>query len=236
MMVACPPGFDFLLHKPRISSIFASKPSGTCLSGDDIDMFNKKKNVYSESELIEGLQKSGAEHERWVQRLFQQYGGYVYKGKRKFNISLEAAKDAYADSIIAVSRQIQLGKFQGKSSLATYVYRVFSNYSIKQYHKEQRQPHWVDEMPMLADSAKNRLEELLVREDIQQLYQWIDQLGPSCRDILILREFEGLSPQKIADRIGFQNAKSVSSKRIQCLNRLRKLAHSFQRKMNQYYE
>ncbi|MEM7368739.1 MAG: sigma-70 family RNA polymerase sigma factor [Bacteroidota bacterium] len=194
-------------------------------------MSNRGEKKYSDQELLTGLKAGGIQHEKWVKRLLHQYGGYVFKGIKKFNISKEAAKDAYIDAVTAVSRQIREGKFREDSKLSTYMYRIFSNYCIKQHHKDQRvQPEWSHEIPNLPDSAQNRLQELIVSEKIAQLYHWLDQLGGNCKQILILRDFQQLSPEEIARKIGFKTAQSVSSKRYRCLENLRQLIHSAQDK------
>lgn len=189
-------------------------------------MFNRGEKQYSDQELLAGLKEKGIGHERWVKRLLHQYGGYVYKGVKKFNISKEAAKDAYIDAVTAVSRQIREGKFREDSKLSTYMFRIFSNYCIKQHHKDQRKQHWSPEIPNLPDAAQNRLEELIVSEKINRLYHWLDQLGSTCKQILILRDFQHVSPEEIAQTIGFKTAQSVSSKRYKCLEQLRKLIHA----------
>lgn len=194
-------------------------------------MFKKGKQNYSDQELLAGLQEEGVQHERWVRRLLQQHGGLVAMGMKKFNISKDAAKDAYTDAIMAVSRQVRGGKFREESKLSTYLFRIFSNYCIKQFHKEERQTSWVEEIPNLPDLARNRLQEIIQSEDTAQLYQWMDQLGGNCKEILVLRDFHNYALEQIAIQIGFKTAKSVSSKRHRCLQRLKQLIHGLEEEL-----
>ncbi|MEM7370473.1 MAG: sigma-70 family RNA polymerase sigma factor [Bacteroidota bacterium] len=184
----------------------------------------KETHVYEDQELIQGLMQEGAQREIWVARLFDQHKGMALQGKRKHNISLEDARDAYSDAVISVSRQIQQGKFRGDSKLSTWFYQVFRNYCIKRFHKAKRQQiDWADEMPNLPETAQNMLETLIEKDQFDTLYEWMGQLGENCRQILVLREFHQYTPKEIAEKIGFKNAQSVSSKRFKCLEKLREL-------------
>lgn len=179
----------------------------------------------TDAEIIEGIRSGGIRRQKLATQIYQQYMGYVYKGQKRYKLSLEDARDAYADAVTGVCRHIREGRFRGESKLSTYLFKSFSNRCVDKIRRltSNSNVEWDELVPTMPDKAKTMIQELVIREDTERLLSLMDELGDNCKKILIDSEYYGFNMEEIAERIGFKNAASVSSMKYRCLNKLKKL-------------
>jgi len=183
-----------------------------------------KGDTYSDANLIKGIQAGGTQREKCIKYLYERYRAYLYKLKSKYQLSPEEAQDAYADAVVTVSEQIQLGNFQGKSKISTYLYSIFSNKCVDKIRKKTT-PHIeeVYEYPEVKDSERNMLEILGQQEDLKSLNRHMEQLGGKCKAILLDWAYYGYSMEEIAERNELKNSYSAATQKYKCLKKLMEL-------------
>ena len=118
----------------------------------------------------------------------------------------EAARDAAQEAFVRVYKA--LGRFEGRSSFYTYLYRITTNVCLTFAQREQRRPdrvsiermQEVNEMTLDrflgTDEPQNDIERIGLREEIQKV---LDYLSPEHRAVVILKDIEGFSQEEIAD-------------------------------------
>lgn len=186
--------------------------------------FNNKGNSYSDQEIVEGIRAGGSKRQRLTNYLFDHHAGLVYQGIKRYKLKEEDSFDVYSDAIIAVSLQIQSGRFKGNSKISTYLFSIFSNRCKNKIRDLKTNKFtFVDDIPDMPDRARNMLRMLIEKESNQQLLAYLDKLGEKCKQILMLRLFEGYNFEEIAKMIGFKTAQSVSSMKYRCMENLKKL-------------
>ena len=182
-------------------------------------MFGRKTST--DQEIIEGIRKGGATKERYEYELYRMYADFVKKRPRKYGITDEEARDAYTDAFLIVVDHIQNGRFRGDSSIKTYLSRIFRNKCVDQARKNSTvKIDWVDEFPDLADSSRDFLRKLVGEETLGEVKKYMQAIGEKCRELLLLSG-SGFSPGEIAEKMGFKTAKSASSQRYKCLEKLK---------------
>jgi RNA polymerase sigma-70 factor, ECF subfamily len=158
-----------------------------------------------EEELVEGL-KAGAEeaYETLIERFQQPVYGLVY---RLLNDPSETG-DVVQEVFLKVFRNI--GPFRGQSSLKTWVYRIAVNEAYNHrrwFARHRRQDVGLEEeqesgrtyQETLSDPAQSPYDELLGREHLAMVESALNDLNPTFRSSVVLRDIEDLSYGEIAD-------------------------------------
>jgi RNA polymerase sigma-70 factor (ECF subfamily) len=178
----------------------------------------------NDEDIINHIQGSAASREQAITLLFQRHSALIGKIKKRYNLSEETALDAYTDSILRLSRLIEQAKFRGESSLFSLLYQITSNRCVDILRKESsKEVEWVDEMPVIPDTARTSLMRMIQHEDVEALGKLFDEAGERCRQVLMDSLYFGYKIDEIAKRNGLKNAQSASSIKSRCLSRLRKL-------------
>lgn len=182
-----------------------------------------RRSTATDEEIIAAIQAGGLQRQRFEELLFLRHLDFVRKRPRKYALSNEEARDAYTDAFLVVAAHIRSGKFRGESSLKTYLSRIFRNKCVDRFRKNSTvKVDWVDEFPQLADESRDFLRQLMGEEEVGILRQWMQQLGARCQELLEYSGW-GYSPTEIADKMGFSSARSASSQRYKCLEKLKEL-------------
>jgi RNA polymerase sigma-70 factor, ECF subfamily len=96
-----------------------------------------------------------------------------------------------------------MGRFQGRSKLSTWIYRVAVNVALQHIRRKKRR-RWLmlgstgdeaERRPSGLDSER-RLEG---RELLERVYKAAERLSEKKRTVWILHELQGLSPQEVAE-------------------------------------
>ncbi len=118
----------------------------------------------------------------------------VYRLCGDANLAEDAAQEAF------IRAWQHLPKYKPRSPFRNWVYRIATNVALDALRRE-RETEDVDEMPLAApgDEPEAALEKAERGERVQQA---VLALPPASRTVLVLREYEGLSYQEIAETLG----------------------------------
>jgi RNA polymerase sigma-70 factor (ECF subfamily) len=108
-----------------------------------------------------------------------------------------------------------LPSFEGTSSFYTWVYRIAVNLCIDHYRKKKVKSYEYDDgyrhrpalqeevFPVVSSASRETPTGRLLREELAaKIHEAMGKLSPKHRQVLVLRELEGLSYQEIADVVG----------------------------------
>ena len=108
-----------------------------------------------------------------------------------------------------------LPSFEGTSSFYTWIYRITVNLCIDHYRKKKVRLYEYDDkfrhgpalqeevFPVVSSASRETPTGRLLREELaSKIREAMDKLSPKHRQVLVLRELEGLSYQEIADIVG----------------------------------
>lgn len=147
--------------------------------------------------------------------------------RRAFAIALQLVRDEndarelVQDAFLRVYRS--LGSFQGGSSFFTWLYRIITNLSIDLIRKPGRQLADIDESRFETDEAQEADFPFLSRVDgadpadvvrrreiASRLQAALEALPPYHRDVILMREIEGLSYEEMAQAMGVSKGTIMS--------------------------
>ncbi|MGE5550383.1 MAG: RNA polymerase sigma factor [Bacteroidota bacterium] len=136
--------------------------------------------------------------------LLGRYEGLIYNLVRRYFENPVEAEDAAQEAMVKIYRRI--GDFRGRASFKTWVYRVVTNVCLDTLRRRPEKCLSLEEIgpgepPALraAGGPEDALEQAELREILAQL---LLQMDADQRNILILREIEGLSYDDIASVMG----------------------------------
>jgi RNA polymerase sigma-70 factor (ECF subfamily) len=154
---------------------------------------------HPDSDILQGLKADLKQRAVYEKILYNQYAYFINEGCRKQKINYEDSFSAYSDAVLSAIHNIVNNHFDGRSSIKTYLYQIFSNKCIdllrksttnkQQVHKTMPVP---DIMSQLPDGAKTSIERLMHNELKMKIKTQLNGIGQKCKDLLLMFE-DGLS-------------------------------------------
>jgi RNA polymerase sigma-70 factor (ECF subfamily) len=156
-----------------------------------------------DAELIESLR---AGDERAIGVLLSRHAPAVYRFGLKMCRDPEDAKDVMQDTLLAAARGIR--EFRGASSLSTWLYTVARSFCIKKRRGAKGAPSAavsLEHEPLARAAPSPEIlpdDAVADRELGAALEGAIASLEPMYREVLVLRDVEGLSAAEVAEVLG----------------------------------
>lgn len=162
----------------------------------------------SDAELLEAARAGNGAA---LETLLERHQAQIYRFGMKMCRNTEDAEDILQDTLLQMARGVR--DFRGDSSIATWLYTIARSYCIKKRRKSKFAPtheHSLEsdaagEARQLADPAAAPDEKAASKQLEAALEQAIASLDPSYREILVLRDMEGLTAPEVAKVVGISN-------------------------------
>lgn len=140
--------------------------------------------------------------------LLRQYQPRLYRFGMRMCRDEEDAKDVLQDTLFAAARS--LAGFRGSASLSTWLYSIARSFCIKKRRRSKFAPQ--EEVSLGAspsalavpDPGPHPDETLASREVERAVEQAIRALQPAWREVLLLRDVEGLTAAETAEVLGLR--------------------------------
>jgi RNA polymerase sigma-70 factor (ECF subfamily) len=191
--------------------------------------FDTSRIVSSDEELIQNLQENNLLKRKAEDALFNRYTYFIKEGTKKYALQEDESFDAYSDTILHAIDNIRKGHFENRSALKTYLYRIFINKCVDLLRKKTTNKNSVhqassipDMLMLIADPAKTAVQQLIERMDMDALKNRLQELGESCRKLLMLFA-DGYSDKEISVLMEYRSADVVKTSRLRCIDKLRLL-------------
>jgi RNA polymerase sigma-70 factor, ECF subfamily len=159
----------------------------------------------SDDQLLAALRRG---EEAALDTLLRRYQSRVYRFGMKMCGDPEDAKDVLQETLFAMARGVR--DFRGASSLSTWLYSIARSFCIKKRRRSKFAPSESQSLDtvsaadgtQLADSQPGPEEDLARRQIETALAHAIASLEPSSREVLVLRDIEGLTAPQVAEVLG----------------------------------
>lgn len=165
----------------------------------------------TESEIIVGIKKGD---EKVIDYLYKKNYKMMVNLIMKNNGSEDEARDIYQDSLIVLWQKAKTDEFVLTSKISTYLYSVCMNLWRKELERKSRLSHDAVEKGEERDFDKE--------ERAKIVNKCIDELGETCKKILMYYYFDNLSMNDIAEKLGFANADTAKTRKYKCKQELDK--------------
>ncbi len=154
------------------------------------------------------LERAQAGDGRALERLLERHQARVYRFGMRMCRDPEDAKDVLQDTLLAMARSVR--DFRGTSSISTWLYSIARSFCIKKRRRSKFAPEQqssldsdvAQEAALLADTARSPDEALAGRRLEHAIERAIGALDPKYREVLVLRDVEGLTAPEVAEVLG----------------------------------
>lgn len=163
------------------------------------------------------LEKARAGDRAALEALLTAHQSQIYRFGMRICRDPEDARDVLQDTMLAMARGVR--DFRGSSSISTWLYTIARSFCIKKRRRSVFAPaeeHSLDteasgEAAQLVDQAKSPDEALAGKQVERALEEAIGALDPMYREVLVLRDVEGLTAPEVAEVLGI-NVQAVKSR------------------------
>ena len=155
------------------------------------------------------LDRARAGDRQALEDLLARHQRRVYRFGLKMCRDEEDAKDVLQETLLAVARNVK--DFRGASSVSTWLYTIARSFCIKKRRRSKFAPEQEESLEArepgleardIADPARGPDDALAGRQIEGALEQAISALEPMYREVLVLRDVEGLTAPEVAQVIG----------------------------------
>ncbi len=159
----------------------------------------------SDQELLERARAGDASA---LDEILSRHQRRIYRFGLKMCRDAEDAKDVLQDTLLAVARNVR--DFRGGSSISTWLYTIARSFCIKKRRRSKFAPepdeplegHAEGEAREVVDPGRPPDESLAGRQVEAALERAIAALDPMYREVLVLRDVEGLTAPEAAEVLG----------------------------------
>ena len=127
----------------------------------------------------------------------------------------DEARDVYQDALVVFWEKAKSGNLVLTSKISTFIYSICLNLWRKELERKSRLSNEESDSIEFIDVEKN--------ERIRVIRSCINELGETCRRILMYYYFDGLSMNKIAEKLNYANTDTAKTKKYKCKKRLDEL-------------
>lgn len=125
--------------------------------------------------------------------------GRLYRLAARLSGSTNDAEDVLQEAYVKAFNALQEQRFDGRSSVQTWLYRIVSNAAIDATRRRKARPvSNPDDAEPREDSSVDPEGRMALRE----LDEWLSELSVEQRSVLILRAVEGFSTVETAEILG----------------------------------
>jgi RNA polymerase sigma-70 factor (ECF subfamily) len=139
-----------------------------------------------------------------IEALLERYQGRVFRFGLHMCGDAEDARDVLQDTLLAAARNI--GNFRGDASISTWLYTIARSFCVKKRRRSKFAPAEQISLERAAGelvSAAPGPEELAASDEIKQaLVDVLEALDAPSREVMILRDIEGLTAPEVAEITG----------------------------------
>lgn len=151
------------------------------------------------------LERARAGDTEALELLLEHHQAQIYRFSLKLCRDPEDARDVLQDTLLAMARSVR--DFRGASSLSTWLYSITRSFCIKKRRRKEGAPAAEQsledevqaEVALLRDPAMRPDDAFAAKEVELALERAIRSLEPSYREVLVLRDVEGLTAPEVAE-------------------------------------
>jgi RNA polymerase sigma factor (sigma-70 family) len=136
----------------------------------------------------------------------------------------EDAQDIFQEVLVAFINLAQKDKFRGESSIKTFLYSLNRNIWLNELKKRGRAERRDTIFEKEKDTEIMDISYFMAQAEMQkQILTVVEELGETCKKILLAFYYENLSMKDILTTLDYESEQAVRNKKCKCLKQLEQL-------------
>jgi len=181
--------------------------------------------VFSDEEIIKGINKGGKQLETILRWLYKESGckGRIINLLGKQNATESDAEDVFQEGLSQLVIQIRKNVYRKEAKIETYLIGICKRIWFKKFNRIQTFTKILATLPKNSKVDYLTPEFFLLKEEQQdRLSLLLANLGAQCKTIIGLWSL-GYSIKEIVRKTSYKNENVVSKKKYQCTKKLTEL-------------
>lgn len=177
----------------------------------------------TDSELIRSI-RQGQAMEPAIKFIYREYFESLSRYVIQNSGSHEDAEDIFQEMILSFIELVQQDKFRGESSVKTFLFSMNRNLWLNELKKRGRSEVREKKYEKSKEISDMDVSHFITRrETTQQIMGIVEQLGETCRKILVMFYYENLPMKEMLEQLDYENEQVVRNKKYKCLKQLEQM-------------
>jgi RNA polymerase sigma factor (sigma-70 family) len=177
----------------------------------------------ADAELLGDL-RSGDRMDDAIKTIYRSYfdslGWYIMNN----NGSRQDAEDIFQEVVVSFIDLVQKNKFRGESGIKTFLFALNRHAWLNELKKRGRTLKREEKYQKGQELMEANISDIIIdREKRRQVAYLLEQLGDTCKKILLLFYYENLSITEILNNLHYENEQVVRNKKSKCLKQLEQM-------------
>jgi RNA polymerase sigma factor (sigma-70 family) len=178
---------------------------------------------FSDDELIGSLQ-TGKGRDEAIRFIYKNYFDSLSWFVLNNQGSIQDAEDIFQEVVVNFISLVEMNKFRGESSIKTFLFSLNRFSWLNELKRRGRASTRELNYEKGNDQYQDDVSKLVIeRESADQVLNLVDQLGETCKKILLLFYYENMSMKNILEQLDYENEQVVRNKKYKCLKQLEKM-------------
>ncbi len=175
---------------------------------------------FSDEMIIQSIKEGDKNENRSIEQLLNMNRGKIKAHVLSNSGGEDDAELVLTEGVTQLIFNIRKDKFQGQSSLDTYLFVICKRVWIKVVNKESRYVDFESNYQEFGEFESSPLKFFNEMELTQEVKNLLGVIGDSCKTVLELWSHH-FSMKEIANRMNFKNAQIAMNKKNKCLSKLK---------------
>ena len=181
---------------------------------------------FPDSELLANL-RTGKRMDETIKAIYRSHFESLCWYVQNNSGTRQDAEDAFQEVVVSFIDLVKKDKFRGESSVKTFLYSLNRHVWLNELKRKGRALAREEKY----EEGQERVEidtsyKIADREEKEKVMRLVEELGETCRKILLLFYYEDLSMKEILEQTEYENEQVVRNKKYKCLKQLEQLINA----------
>lgn len=181
-----------------------------------------KTDILSDAEVIANF-TGDRDIDKTIRFLYNSYLEYVGRFVLNNSGDRQDAEDIFQEVLVAFIHLVKKQKFRGEASIKTFLFSLNRNMWLNELKRRSRAEARETKFEKEKEDSEVATSIIENREANDQLMKVMDELGDTCKKILILYYYGNHSIKEILTELPYENEQVVRNKKHKCLKKLQEM-------------